>query len=178
MTAPMVNSPSRLFNLATLRNARITRRIVRPLFLSWRASFSHLALRLLWFLPCSQRVGCSTPDPLHLPPPRPVRCLLTWNFLTFLLSVLPSPRFPRQSFIVAAGLNGRGEPNPRLFACNPRQRDHVRAPRIRQYTDEVSVPHIPGTGTRHDVPGTGTLLWSDRQGQGGGRHLIVWGKTV
>lgn len=31
-----------------------------------------------------------------------------------------------------------------------------------RYTDEVSAPQIPGAGIRHEVPGTGTVLWSNR----------------
>ena len=167
---PTVNSPSQVFNLATLRTARFTRRDFRPFLLFFRAAFNYLTFCLLWLLPRFQRVGCSTFDPPHPPPSCPVDGLLTRDLLPFLLSILRSPRFSRRSSIVAAGLKGRGEPNPRLLGCNPRQRDHASAPRARQYTDEVSAPCIPGTGTRHEAP---IVLWSDREGEGG--NMLEYG---
>ena len=40
-----------------------------------------------------------------------------------------------------------------------RQRDHVSAPRSDAvHKSEATAPHIPRIGTRHGVPGTGTLL--------------------
>ena len=168
LNVPAVNSLSRAFNLAALRNARLSCRVYRPLLVLFRVAFNRLTFRLLRFLPCFQSVVCSTPDPRHPPPSCPVGCLLQWDLLSFLLSILQSPRFPRRSPIVTAGRKARGEPNPRLLRRNPRQQDHAIAPRARQYTDEISAPHTPGTRTRHEVPGSGTLLWSDGEDQGGG----------
>ena len=163
-----VNSPSLVFNLATGRTAPLTRRVYWPLLPLFRAAFNRLTCCPLWFLPCFQSVGCSAPDPPHPPPSCPAGCFLTWDLLSCLLSALRSPRFPRRNPIVTASLKGRGGHISRLLGCNLHQRDHASAPLARQYTNEVSAPHLSSTGSKHELPSTGTLLWSDREGQGGG----------
>ena len=46
---PTVNSPSKVFNLAALRAALLTRGVFRPLLLLFRAALNHLTFHLLWF---------------------------------------------------------------------------------------------------------------------------------
>ena len=68
LNVPAVNSPSRVFNLAALRTARLTRPIFRPFLLFLRAAINRLTFCLIFFLPSFQRVGYSTPDPrIQLP---------------------------------------------------------------------------------------------------------------
>ena len=95
LNVPTVNSPSPVLYLAALRTARVTRRGFRPLLFLFRVSFHHITFRQLWFLLCLQRVACSTLDPPHPPPSCLVGGLLTWDLLSFLPSILRSPRFPR-----------------------------------------------------------------------------------
>ena len=168
LNVPTVNSPSQVFNLAALRTARLTRRVFRPLLLFLRAAFDHLTFRLLGVLPMlpTCRVQHSRPATSA--------SILLCRLLPHVGSPVISTLHNTQPTLSATEphrcrLKGRGGPYPRFLGCIPRPRPHARAPRARQYTDEVNAPHIPGTGTRHEVPGTGTLLWSDREGQGAGR---------
>ena len=72
---------------SALRTARLTRRVFWPLLPVFRRFSNPLTFLLGWSLLCSQRVGCSTPDPLHPLPSCSVSCLLTWHLLPFLLSL-------------------------------------------------------------------------------------------
>ena len=53
---------------------------------------------------------------------------------------------------------GRGEVNPRLLGCNPVRATTPAHHDQKQHTGEDSTPHVPGTGKRNGVPGTGTFL--------------------
>ena len=53
---------------------------------------------------------------------------------------------------------GRAEPNPRLLWWNPVSATTPAHHDQKQHTGEDSTPHVPGTGKRNGVPGTGTFL--------------------
>ena len=155
MKVPMINSPARVFNLASLRIDRLTRRGFLPFLLFFRAALYYLMLSrccLIWCSPCFQRAGCSTPGPPHLSPPWRLLFLLTWHLLTSLLSILQSPRFLHRSPILAAD-----QKTGRLLGWNPVSATTPAHHDQKQHTGEDSTPHIPGTGNRNGVPGTGTF---------------------
>ena len=108
---------------------------------------------LIWCSPCFQCARCSTPDPLHLSPPYPLICLLTWELLTYLFSILWSPRFPRRGPIVVADQAAVGNLIHyywgAISSARPRQRTTIRGS-----TQARPAPHIhkvPVPRTRYHV---------------------------
>ena len=120
LDVPTITSPFRVFNLAALHTPRITRHVFdNSLFLFERLStIRHVSGS--GFCLASNVSAAALPDPPRPPPSCLVGCLLTWDLLPSLCSMLRRPHFPRRSPIVAAELKSHGEPCPRSWGCNPR----------------------------------------------------------
>ena len=161
LKVPTINSPTRVFNLAALRIDRLTRCVFRSFLLFSPAALNHLAFLhgLVWCSPCFQPLGCSTPDPPHLSTPCLLVCLLTWDLLAYLLSILRSPCFPRRSPIVDAGQTAAGnllhEYWGAIPSARPRQRTTIRrSTQKRGHCPTHTTYRYQARGTRHRYPPT------------------------